>query len=151
MPSNAISAQGTVLRIGSTSDPSSTGISYTKVADVEDITGPSESQNLIEVTNHDSSAIERIAVLNDPGTLDATISFQPDEVTHNASGSSGLRSLLRDQTERAFRIDYPTTGTNIDEFPAFVESFEPTAPTNDVLRADVSFQLTGSITRSTTT
>lgn len=148
MPSNAISAQGAELRFSTV--VSGTSKSFTKVADVEDITGPSESNNFVEVTNHDSSAVERLPTLNDPGTVDVTVSFQPDEPTHNA-GSSGLRGLLRNQSERTFRLVWPTTGTDIDEFNAWVSDFEPTAPTNDVLRADLSLQVSGSVSRLTST
>lgn len=145
MASGAISAQGTELLIGTTADPSSTSISYTKVADLEDLSGPSESNNFTEITNHDSSAVERLATLEDPGTLDATISFQPNENTHNNS-SSGLRGLLRAQTKRAFRVKYPTTGSDVDEFQGWVSEFNPSAPTADTLSADVTIQVAGPIT-----
>lgn len=147
MPSGAISAQGTKFLIGST-QLGSTSITFTEVADVEDITGPSETNTFIDITNHGSSAVERIASLNDPGTLDLTISFQPDAATHG-SGSSGLRGLLRNQTKRAMRVKYPTTGTDIDEFNAIVSDFSARAPTADALRADVSVQITGAITSTT--
>lgn len=150
MPSNAISAQGTVLQL-STDTVANNTTNFEDIADVEDITGPSESNNFVEVTNHDSSAVERLPTLNDPGTLDVTISFQPDEPDHNASGSSGIRQLLRDQTKRGWRIQWPTTGNDQDEFDAWVSDFEPTAPTNDVLRADLSLQISGTINRTTST
>lgn len=149
MASGAKSAQGTKLLIGD--DAGSTSTSYTELADVETGSGPSETNTFIDVTNHASSAIERIASLNDPGTLSLTISFQPDAVTHGA-GSSGLRGLLRNQTKRKFRVKYPSTfGTQIDEFVGWVSSFNPSWPTADALRADVELQLSGAITSSTST
>lgn len=143
MPSGAISAQGTEFLVGTTLS-TSTSVTYTKVADVEDLNGPGESQNFTEITNHDSSAVERLATLNDPGTLDLTISFQPNEVTH-AGGSSGLRGLLREQTKRGFRVKYPTTGSDVDEFDGWVSEFNPSAPTADALTADVTIQISGAI------
>lgn len=145
MASGAISAQGTEFLIGDEADLASTTLTYTKVADLEDLNGPSESNNFTEITNHDSSAVERIATLEDPGAIDATISFQPNEVTH-ASGSSGLRGLLRNQTKRAMRIKYPTTGSDVDEFQGWVSEFNPSAPTADVLTADVTIQVAGPVT-----
>lgn len=145
MASGAISAQGTELLIGT----SAGSTVFTKVADLEDLNGPSESNNFTEITNHESSAVERLATLEDPGTLDATISFQPNEVTHNA-GSSGLRGLLRNQTRRSFRVKYPTTGSDVDEFDGWVSEFNPSAPTADVLTADVTIQTAGPVTSKTT-
>lgn len=147
------SAHGAVLRVGTTSDPSSTSISFTDIATVSDITGPSESMNFTEVTNHESSVIERIAVLSDPGTLDFDLEFDPEAVTHG-TGSSGLRGLLRNQTKRVFRLDYPnTTGTVIDEMVGFVADFEPSAPQTggDSLSATVSLQIVESISEVNST
>lgn len=143
MPSGAITAQGTKFLIGD-DVLGSTSVTYTEVADIEDITGPSETNTFIDITNHGSSAVERIASLNDSGGLDLTISFQPDIASHGA-GSSGLRGLLRNQDKRAMRVKWPTTGSNVDEFNGILSDFNPRAPTADALRADVSVQITGAI------
>lgn len=147
MASGAISAQGTEFAIGSGLH-ASTGTTYTNVADVEDIQGPTEQNRFIEITNHASSAVERIPTLNDPGGLTLQLSFGPGSATHGSTG--GLRNLLRNQTQRGFRLKYPVaTGQQFDKFDGYVSSFEVSAPTADVLRATCEIQITGPITSTT--
>jgi len=149
MASGAITSHGTIFQVGS-GLRGSTATTYTTVADVEDVSGPTETNTFIDITNHSSSAVERLASLNDPGGVSLTLSFGPGSATHGSTGD-GLRSLLRAQTKRGMRIKWPTTGTNFDEWDGFVASFEPTAPTADVLRATCTIQITGPVVATTST
>lgn len=147
MASGAITAHGTLLQVGSGLS-GSTSTTWTTIADVEDINGPSESNTFIDITNHSSSAVERIPSLNDPGGVSLTISYQPDTVTHGATGD-GLKSLLRSQTKRGWRIKWPTTGSDYDQWDGYVGTFNPTAPTADALRANVDLQISGPVSSTT--
>lgn len=130
--------QGTILQIGT----GSTNNPWKNVAEVLDIDGPGEGMETVDATHQESSgSVEKIAGLYDAGELSFPIQWDPGDGTH--AGSSSLRDHARTRNSSSFRIQWSTTGTDIDEFRAFVTEVSPSAPVSDKMQADVTLDVTG--------
>lgn len=138
MPSNAVSAQGSLLKIG---DGGGTEV-FTTIAEVRSISGPTASVNLEDVTSHDSSAwMEKIPTLIDAGE----ISFEINYTSHTTQDQ--LRTDMFARTKRNFQLVLvPLTPDETIAFAAYITGFEVDAPHDGVLRASVTLAITGAIT-----
>lgn len=150
-------AHGTEVRIGATGDGNST--SWTKIGLVRDPTGPEESVGFTNVTNHDSSAIERLPDLNDPGTFSFQLLYNSTEPLHgSATGSSvvaaGIVNDLQNQTNRDVRVVMPSTlsGETVIDFAGWFSNMGQEFPhESGAITRDMEFQISGSISYSTST
>ena len=135
----AINAFGTLLKIG---DGGGSEV-FTTIAEVSNISGPSLSLEMIEVTNHSSTAgwKERIGGLLDGGEVSFDVNFIPTNATQ--SYSAGLVKDMVGRTKRNFKIVFPDGSTTTWTFAAFVSKFQPKAPVNGQLSASVSLMITG--------
>lgn len=117
---------------------------YSTVAYVRDISGPNLSMDTIETTNHSSSSGWRtyVAGLIDGGEISANIAWDPGAATHG--NSTGLLSELTGRTIEGFRVTWPDTSTFT--FDGLVTGFEPGAPHDGLLTADVRIKVTGAVT-----
>jgi predicted secreted protein len=72
--------------------------SFTAVANVTDISGPSRSRESIEVTAHDSPDKYRefIKGLKDGGEVELTLNYDPANATHTALDADFEEDALRD-------------------------------------------------------
>lgn len=130
-------AFGTTLEIDN-------GGSYSTVAYVRDISGPSLSLDATETTTHDSSNAWRefVGGLIDGGEVSLDLVYDPAEATH--ANSTGLLSELTGRTVEGFRVTWPDTSTAT--FNALVTGFEPGAPVDDLLSASATLKVTGAVT-----
>ena len=137
--SAAVNAFGTLLKIGDGGG----GEVFTTIAEVQNISGPSLSLEMIDVTNHSSTAgwKERIGGLLDGGEVTFDINFQPTTSTH--SYSAGLVKDMVNRTKRNFKIVFPDGSSTTWTFSAFVSKFQSKAPVNGQLSASVSLMITG--------
>ena len=120
------------------------GSTYTAVAQVRDISGPSLSQDTVETTHHTSTAAYRTFVpsLLNAGEVSIDLLFDPVHATHdNLSG--GLLYAYEQQDTLDYRITWSDTGSSTWDFQAIVTGFEPGAAYDGELSASVTFQLTG--------
>lgn len=141
------SAFGAVLKIGST-DVVGTA-TYTAIAQVSNISGPSMQMDTIDVTTHDSTDgfREFVEGLVDPGEVTFDLVFDPDEATHdNASG--GVLYELHQRTKKAFSLDFTDSTATVVKFQAFVTSFEPSLSVDGAMTASLTLKLTGTLTWS---
>lgn len=138
--SNAVFGQGTLLQIGDGGSPTET---FTTIAEVTEISGPSLALDVIDVTSHDSTGgwREKIGGLLDGGEVTFTINYLPSNATHNAT--TGLLRDLKNRTKRNFKLVFPDAGSSTWSFTALVTSFEPSEPIDDRLTADVTLSITG--------
>jgi predicted secreted protein len=145
MPSQAIFAQGTLLKIGDGGSPSE---SFTTIAEVKSITGPGLTSDSLDVTTHDTSDGYRefIQGLKDGGTLDFDINFVPTLAEHDAS--TGLLSMYDDGDRHNFQMVFPDDSETTWTIPGFVQNFSINAPVDDVLSASVSIKVSGKPTLS---
>lgn len=135
-----ISAFGTLLKVGDGGSPTE---SFTTIAEVFNIGGPSLSLDPIEITNHSSTGgwKEFVGGLLDGGEVSFDINYDPVGATHDAS--TGLIADMVARTQRNFQLVFPDTGNTTWSFTALVTAFEPSEPVDDKLAASVTLKLTG--------
>lgn len=132
-------AFGTVLKIG--------GTAGTAVINIENIEGPEQSVEILDMTAHDSGSAyrEKAASFIDAGEISLDIQWDPNHATHkNAAG--GLRYLLAQRATSSFALTYPTTPAASDVFTALVTKFAISAKFDDKLMASVTLTITGAPT-----
>lgn len=136
----ALSGFGTLLKIGDGGTPTE---NFTTIAEVTDITAPGLTMDVIDVTSHDSpdALREKIAGLKDLGECTFTINYIPTHATHNAT--TGLIRDWKNRTKRNFKLVFPDAGATTWSFSGFVTNFQPSAPVDDKLTADVTITLSG--------
>lgn len=142
MATQAIPAQGTLLQLDDGAG------NYTTIAEVKDIRGPGFTTNFTDVTSHDSPDYTRefISGLRDPGEVTFSVNFVPTNPTHNLS--AGLMSLQQNRTKRNYKLIFPDVSTTTWTFAAYVSRFEPGAPVDGALTADVTLRVTGTISEA---
>lgn len=138
MPSQAIFAQGTLLKIGDGGTPTE---NFAAIAEVKSITGPGLTSDALDVTTHDTSDgfREFIQGLKDGGSLDFDINFVPTIPEHSAA--SGLLANYMDGGRHNFQMVFPDESETTWTIPGFVQSFSINAPVDDVLTASVSIKV----------
>src|SRR4051794_34127596 len=137
--SSAVNAFGTLLKIG---DGGGAEV-FTTIAEVQNISGPALSLEMIEVTNHSSTAgwKERIGGLLDGGEVSFDLNFVPTNATQ--SYSAGLIKDMVGRTKRNFKMVFPDGSSTTWTFGAFVSKFAPKAPVNGQLAASVGLMISG--------
>jgi predicted secreted protein len=140
MPSKAIFAQGTLLKIGDGGSPTET---FATIAEVRSINGPGLTSDSNDITTHDTSDgfREFSQGLKDGGSLDFDINFVPTIAEHSAS--SGLLANYLDGGRRNFQMVFPDQAQTTWVLHGFVQNFSINAPVDDVLTASVSIKLSG--------
>ena len=135
----AVSAFGTLLKIGDGGGPES----FTTIAYVREISGPSLGMEPLETTNHSSTSGWRTFVggLLTGGEVTAEILYDPDAGTHDAS--TGLINDMENRTVRNFQLVFTDPTPTTWAFSSLVTGFEPSAPYDDLLTASVTLTVTG--------
>lgn len=115
------------------------GTTFTEVAEVFDITPPSDNVDVIDATHMASpnATREYILGLNDPGECSFEMNFIP------GSAADILIQGIRTARERVTcRITFPNSATWT--FSGILTAYEPAVPTDDRMTATVTFKVTGS-------
>lgn len=139
MASLAVSAFGTLLKIGDGASPEV----FTTVAELRTISGPTLTAETIDVTTHNTPTPFRryISGLLDGGEVTFDINFIPTDATHGYS--TGLLKDMTDRTRRNFQIIFPDTGTTTWLLPTVITGFEMSSDPADVLMASVTLKVAG--------
>lgn len=116
---------------------------WTTIAQLQDVVGPSRSKSVWDATTKDSSARTRefASGLRDGGEVTVTILYDPSSTTH--------LQLLTDyaaDTTASYRVAYADGSTYGDTFAAIVTGFVPNGPMDGLLSADVTLKVSGVIT-----
>lgn len=129
---------GSVVEVSSDS-----GVTWTAIGLVANITPPNESTDQVEVTHMQSPnrTKQRIAGLRDPGTMSLDINYVPGNDT-----DTYILDWRATADTRTVRITYPTNVK--DSFAAFVLGFKPTLQTDAKASATLDLQVAGDVTRS---
>ena len=133
-------ARGTIFSI-----EIGTGGTYTDVAQVRGIGGPSLAADPLDVSAHDDGARfyrDFIQGFHDPGEVTLELLFEPALVTQG-DFSEGLLGLYDSGEVHHYRVIWPTTGADTWDFDGIVVGYEPDAPHDDALVATVTIKLVG--------
>lgn len=140
MSSNAIEAQGTLLKVQTATSP----VTFTTIPEVKSFTGPGGSAAVIDVTDLSSTAKEKRMGLQDEGQLSFTMNYLPDNTTHDY-----LRTIRSARTLTPFQLIF-TDGSPVTNwaFNAYVTGFSVSGAVDGVVEANVTLEITGSITET---
>ncbi len=139
MASAALSAFGTLLKIGNGASPEV----FATVAELRTISGPKLTADTIDVTTHNTPTPFRryIAGLLDGGEVTFDINFIPTETTH--SYSTGLLGDMVNRVRRNFKIVWPDLAQTTWLLPTVITGFETSSDPADVLQASVTLKVAG--------
>ena len=140
MSSNALEAQGMLIKIGNGASPQV----FTTISEIKTFSGPTGSAAVIDVTDLSSTAKEKRMGLADEGQLSFTINYIPDNTQHTLLRT---RRASREETDfkMVFTDDSPSTTWS---FSAFVTGFAVSGAVDNVVEANVTLEITGAITES---
>lgn len=141
--SNAVSAFGTLVKIGDGATPTE---GFTTIAELRKVSGPKLKLETIDVTVHNTAEPWRqfIGGLLDGGEVTLDLNFIPTDGTHNYS--AGLLSDMVNRVQRNFQIEFPDSGNTTWTFTALVTAFDMNSEPSSVLQATVTLKLSGSPT-----
>lgn len=131
---------GTKFKIG--------GRNGNSVVSCRTIGGPKMSTAAINAGAHDSpsATAEYVPGLKDGGQVTLEILYDPRNTTHSEL-AGGVWKLWNDRTVSLLAVEYPTTPTAKGfEFNGFISGFEPSAPYEELMTAQITVQVTGSVT-----
>ncbi|MFW6198562.1 MAG: phage tail tube protein [Acidobacteriota bacterium] len=120
------------------------GSTWTKVAQVINITGPGLNADTEDATDHDSpGGFEEVLVtILRTGEVTLELHYDPADPTHDAS--DGLISLWENRTEVEWRLTFPDAANTEWTFDGYVISpGEPSAPHDGKLTSSVTIKVTG--------
>lgn len=117
---------------------------WTTIASVRNIEGPSLLSEVIDATTHDESTGYRsyIEGLRDSGDLTMEIAYDPAAASHAWIHATG-RGTIKD-----YKLTFPDTGTTTWSFSGLVTNFTPKAPVDGLMTADVTIKVTTTVTEA---
>jgi predicted secreted protein len=132
--SNAVSGVGTKFRRWD-------GSSWTDLAEISSISGPSMTRDFIDVTNLDSTGGYRefIAGFRDGGTVNLTMNFTRD--TYDL-----MKLDFEDDESQNYEIVLPDADATSFEFAGLVTELPLEIPTDDKITANVTIKVNGEVT-----
>ena len=125
-------------------DGAEVGETFTKIANVTNITGLGLSLDLTDVTTHDQAERweEQVATVKRTGNCSLSIVYDPADGTHDAT--IGLLAAIESKEAVNFELEFPDASEYA--FTAYVIGFTPTAPVAGALTADIQLKPTGAPT-----
>lgn len=140
--SNAISAFGTLLKVGDGGSPEQ----FTTIAELRSISGPSFQADVLDATVHNTPTPWRefISGLLDGGEISLEINFIPTGPTHD--GSTGLLHDFVEREQRNYQLVFPDAANTTWTIPGIVTGFEMNADPAEILSASVTIKVNGAPT-----
>ena len=140
MSSQALEAQGTVLKIGDGASPEV----FSTISEIKTFTGPGGSAAVIDVTDLSSAAKEKRMGLADEGQLSFMINYIPSDTEHAA-----LRSARATRVETNFQLIFTDASPATTwSFSGFVTNFAVSGSVDGVIEANVTIEITGAISEA---
>jgi hypothetical protein len=139
MATKAIASHGTLLKIGDGASPEV----FTTVAEVGDITLPNFGNEKEDVTVQTTPGRKRDykVTLQKDATVEFSINWDPSDPTHDSV--TGLKSLADSGKQNNFQCVLPDDVNTTYTFAAIVEDFQPEAPVNGILKANIVLSICG--------
>lgn len=126
---------------------------YTMMAQVGDIAGPSIESDQIEVSHRaDGTAANMwrryVAGMKDGGEVTFTLVFDPDEATHDPTLATSIYAQAASGLASGWRLDYPGAAADrtFADFDAYVTGMDFDEPLEDGLTAEVTLKISGPVT-----
>lgn len=115
------------------------GSTYVDIAEVNDITPPSSTFDMVDATHMQSPNSDRefIIGLNDPGEMSLTMNFVP-----GSASDTKIQAIKQARARVKCRITFPNGVTWT--FSGLLMTYEPAVPTDDKMTATVTFKVSGS-------
>lgn len=136
----AINTQGAKLqRLDTSVSPNA----YVDIAGVVSVQGPTGSRQVIDITTLASTYREKQVGIPDLGQVTFDCIFDGGEAT---LGSSGIRGDFTSGTLRTFKLVLPSSPEQTMQFTAYVLNFSVTENVDDVVRANVTLEITATAT-----
>lgn len=135
----ALNSTGTLLKAGDGGGPET----FTTIAEVLDIAGPSLEIGTEEVTSHDSAGIrEFVATLLDYGEITFDVNW------YAGATQTSLRTDAINKTKRNFQLDFANVGASDDvaSFAGIITNFSFESPVEGVHKASVTIKISGAVT-----
>jgi len=136
-------AQGAKLSIGNGDGPPET---FSKIGNIQDITTPSATTDLIDVTDHDSAdrRKEYLAGLTDSDEMTFTINWDPEDTVHDdVEGRVGENANFKLELNNKIS----SSGTTY-AFNAVLRKFVGRAPINGQHTAEITLKPSGTVTKT---
>ena len=132
-------AYESVLRVNTVST------TFVDVGQVRDISGPSMTQDAVEVTARDTHKWRAFTPgLRDGGEVTFDLIYDPDLPSHSATNTTtGLVNFLLTGTAKTFRLIM--SDTNYFSFSGIVTAFTPESPLEDAMTASCTIKVTGAV------
>ena len=152
VPKVAVPAIGTLLQIGNGASPEV----FYSIANIGDISGPSTSAAVVDVTSHTSTSAPwrlKIPTLLDPGEITLPLYIDPASGAPATAGNfwganftAGLGRLFANRGNGPgvpYNVKIVYIDGTVDEFQAFVTKYSRKSPVAGVYTGDVTLTLTG--------
>jgi len=137
MSSSALETQGVVFAIGDAASPEV----FNTIPEVMSFDGPGGSASVIDVSDLASSAREKRMGLADEGQFSFEIAYIPSNTYHTL-----LRTRRSGRTLTNFRITLTDSPQSVISFSGYVLEFRVSGGVDDFLRANVTIEISGSVT-----
>jgi predicted secreted protein len=136
MSSSALAAYGTLLKKGAGTSPET----YTTVAEVTNLSGPSMKMDSLDVTHHGSSEGYKdfVGGLIDGGEIKVEANLLPNDSSH-----TGLLTDMNARTLRAWQIVFPTSPAKTWSFNGLIQGIETAAPVDGKLALSLTIKVSG--------
>lgn len=140
MSSQALEAQGTVLKIVDSTSPTSPP-TFNAISEIKSFTGPGGAAAVIDVTDLSSTGKEKRMGLMDEGQLSFTMHYIPTDTEHIA-----LRAARASREETQFQLVFTDNSPATTwDFSGFVTNFSISGAVDGVIEANVTIEITGAI------
>ena len=145
----AQAAINTYLKIGNEGSP----MIFNTIANIGDLTGPSLSSTIVDVTSHPTGApwVQRIVTILDNGDIALPLFFIPSSPGSDGTpstpfghnGSTGLLSVFTQRQLREYSVVFPDPANTTWYMQGYISKFSMKAAVKGVLTADITFSMTG--------
>lgn len=118
---------------------------FVDVGQVRDISGPSMTQDAVEVTARDTNKWRAFTPgLRDGGEVTFDLIYDPILSSHSATDTTtGLVYFLLNGSTKTFRL--VMSDTNYFSFSGIVTAFTPESPLEDAMTASCTIKVTGAV------
>lgn len=136
MASNAMRAQGVVLKRGNDDSP----LTYSSVGEITSFDGPGGSASEIDVTSLESTAKEFLIGLPDEGEFAIEANLVPGN-----TAQAGLRADRAAGTLQYFQLLLTDSGPTTLSFTAYVKEFKIKGGVDDKISVAITLRITGPV------